>query len=89
MSRYNRYSRKHKLETIRKLRGANIDIDLATSPDMIPWSQDKCPWNETEGTNEHKCAVKNTSICRYFCGVEYGDTLLCCYPHENPLKDKK
>jgi hypothetical protein len=33
----------------------------------------------------HKCALKNVSICPYFCGVEYLDTLLCCYPNENPL----
>ncbi len=76
------------METIRRLRGANMDIDLATSPGAILWNQDKCPWNEMEGSNEHKCAVKNISICHYFCGVEYGDTLLCCYPHENPLKAK-
>jgi hypothetical protein len=72
---------------IRKLGGANMDIDLATPEDRIQWKQGKCPWNETEGTNEHKCAVKNISICRYFCGVEYLDILLCCYPNENPLKD--
>lgn len=73
---------------IRKLAGANMDIDLATLPDDIQWQQDECPWNEAEGTREHRCAVKNVSICRYFCGVEYLDTLLCCYPDENPLKVK-
>lgn len=72
------------METIRKLRGANMDIDL-TSPDRVSWDQDKCPWNDEQGTGEHKCAVKNTSICRYFCGVEFADTLLCCYPFDNPL----
>ncbi len=35
-------------------------------------------------TTEHKCAVKNVSICRYFCGVEYMDKLLCSYPNPNP-----
>jgi hypothetical protein len=74
---------------IKKLNGANMDIDLATPKSMIPWEQDRCPWNETENTNEHKCAVKNISICRYFCGIEYLDTLLCCYPHANPLKREK
>ena len=69
--------------TIKKLHGANMDIDLATSRDVIAWEQDRCPWNEAEGTDEHHCAVKNISICQYFCGIEYIDTLLCCYPHSN------
>ena len=73
-------------ESIRKLKGANMDIDLATSQGMITWQQDVCPWNKAENTIEHKCAVKNVSICQYFCGIEYPDTLLCCYPHSNPLK---
>ena len=72
-------------EKIRKLKGANMDIDLATPAGNIPWQQERCPWNEAEGTDSHKCAVKNVSICPYFCGVEYLDTLLCCYPNENPL----
>jgi hypothetical protein len=72
-------------EQIRKLRGANMDIDLATPRESISWEQDGCPWNEDEHTDEHKCAVKNVSICPYFCGVEYIDTLLCCYPNKNPL----
>ena len=71
-------------ESIRKLKGANMDIDLATPQDMITWQQDSCPWNKAENTIEHKCAVKNVSICRYFCGIEYPDTLFCCYPHLNP-----
>jgi hypothetical protein len=75
-------------ELIRKLNGANMDIDLATPAGIVPWKQDKCPWNEAERTSEHKCAVKNVSICRYFCGVEYMDTLLCCYPYPNPLESK-
>ncbi len=65
---------------IKKLDGANMDIDLSTKQDLS-WKQDRCPWNETEGTNEHKCAVKNVSICQYFRGIEYLDTVLCCYPH--------
>lgn len=73
-------------EHIIKRKGANMDIDLATREGVIPWKQDQCPWNIIEKTNEHKCAVKNVSICRYFCGVEYLDTLLCCYPHPNPKK---
>jgi hypothetical protein len=72
-------------ELINKLAGANMDIDLATPKSMISWHQDGCPWNKAENINDHKCAVKNVSICRYFCGVEYLDTLLCCYPHPNPL----
>jgi hypothetical protein len=76
-------------ELIKKFNEANMDIDLATPEKMISWEQDGCTWNEAEMTNEHKCAVKNLSICRYFCGVEYLDTLLCCYPHPNPLQDGK
>lgn len=70
---------------IQKLKGANMDIDLASPQGNIAWEQDPCPWNKAENTDAHKCAVKNVSICRYFCGVEYIDTLLCCYPNENPL----
>ena len=72
-------------EQIRKLKGANMDIDQATSKGSITWEQDSCPWNEVETTTAHKCAVKNVSICPYFCGVEYLDTLLCCYPNKNPF----
>ena len=75
-------------DLVRKLGGANMDIDLATPPDSIQWEQDRCPWNEAESTHEHRCAVKNISLCPYFCGVEYLDTLLCCYPHQNPLRKR-
>jgi len=68
---------------IRKLNGANMDIDLATPRGEISWDQDRCPWNEAEQSNEHRCAVKNVSICCYFRGVEYLDTLLCSYTDEN------
>ncbi len=72
------------MTTIHKLKGANMDIDLATPAAQIAWQQDRCPWNQAEATDTHRCAVKNTSICPYFCGVEYLDTLLCCYPGKNP-----
>jgi hypothetical protein len=49
-------------EKIKKLLGANMDIDL-TSNDKVDWKQSRCSWNEKEGSNTHKCAVKNTSIC--------------------------
>jgi hypothetical protein len=65
-----------------------MDIDLASSPGSIAWQQDYCPWNLAEHTDAHRCAVKNVSICPYFCGVEYMDTLLCCYPNENPFITK-
>ncbi len=67
-------------EKVQRLKGANMDIDLATPQEAISWEQDRCPWNEAEHTDEHRCAVKNVSICKYFRGVEYLDTLLCCYP---------
>jgi hypothetical protein len=74
---------------IRKLDGANMDIDLVTPVDQIQWRQDKCPWNEAEGADEHRCAVKNISICPYFCGIAYLDEVLCCYPNKNPLKGEE
>ena len=67
-----------------KLSGANMDIDLATPANRISWQQAKCPWNTREGNVQHLCAIKNISICPYFCGIEYPDTLLCCFPDENP-----
>ncbi len=73
------------METVR-LDGANMDIDL-TSDGEVTWDQSKCPWNVAEGANEHKCAVKNISICPYFCGVEYLDNVICCYPHKNNSVD--
>ncbi len=69
-----------------RLTGANMDIDLATPADQISWHQSACPWNALEGSDRHRCAVKNISICPYFCGVEYLDTLLCCYPDENTYR---
>jgi hypothetical protein len=66
--------------TILKLRGANMDIDLATPAADIAWQQDACPWNQADATNSHRCAIKNVSICPHFRGVEYLDTLLCSYP---------
>jgi len=57
-------------DQIRKLKGANMDIDLVTPPTEISWEQDRCPWNEAEHTGKHRCAVKNISICPYFRGVE-------------------
>lgn len=64
---------------MKKLQGANMDIDLATDADRIKWAQDQCPWNAEEDVNIHRCAVKNVSICEYFRGIEYLDTVLCSY----------
>lgn len=69
-----------------KLKGANMDIELTTNKNDISWEQDQCPWNKVEEANTHKCAVKNKSICEYFCGIEYLDQVLCCYPNKNPKK---
>ena len=71
--------------SIHRIKGANMDIDLATPAVQISWQQESCPWNQAESTMAHRCAVKNISICPYFCGVEYLDTLLCSYPNPNPL----
>jgi len=72
---------------INNLNGANMDIDLNTSSKDISWKQDQCPWNIAEKSNDHKCAIKNVSICPYFCGINYLDTVLCSYPNENPYKN--
>jgi hypothetical protein len=69
-------------KTIHKLDGANMDIDLVTSQADIPWRQDACPWNAAEGNREHRCAVKNISICPYFRGIEPLDIVLCSYPEK-------
>ena len=65
-------------ENIRELSGANMDIDLVS--ENAPWAQCACPWNEVENTKEHRCAVKDTSICKYFRGIKYLDSVLCSYP---------
>ena len=75
-------------DTIHRFSGANMDIDLVTPQGEISWQQDSCPWNVVENSSFHRCAVKNISICEYFCGVEYLDTLLCSYPKSNPLKQE-
>lgn len=67
---------------IQELKGANMDIDLVSKPEDIRWEQDKCPWNEAEGTKEHTCAVKNVSICKYFRGIKKPDIVLCAYPEK-------
>lgn len=64
---------------IKKIMGANMDIDFS-NPNF---GNSDCPWNSAENTNSHKCAVKNTSICPYFCGIQYLDSVLCRYPNEN------
>lgn len=70
------------------LDGGNMDIDLI-SQDKTAWKQMRCPWNEAEGTNIHKCAIKNISICDFFCGIEFKDNVLCCYPDKNSSVDNK
>ena len=35
---------------MKKLDGANMDIDLTTDSKDISWEQDKCPWNKAEKT---------------------------------------
>ena len=64
---------------VNKLIGANMDIDFSNPA----FGNTKCPWNQHENTHEHKCAVKDISICRFFCGIQYLDTVLCSYPNEN------
>lgn len=73
---------------IKRLDGANLDIDLVTPDGQIAWQQDPYPWNAAEDTSQHRCAVKDISICPYFCGVEYLDNVMCCYPHDNPHRQQ-
>jgi hypothetical protein len=71
------------MKNIKKFEGANMDIDLTSEKNDLSWKQAKCPWNEAENSTKHKCAVKNKSICEYFCGIEYADIVLCSYPNKN------
>ena len=66
---------------VKELKGANIDIDLTSSKD-VEWKQDKCPWNEKDKTDKHKCAIKNVSLCKYFKGVKPIDIVMCSYGDE-------
>lgn len=66
-------------DKIKAIIGSNMDIDFSNAS----FGNSSCPWNEAENTNEHKCAVKNTSICKYFCGVKFLDSVMCSYPYEN------
>jgi len=62
---------------IQKLKGGNLDLDLIPNK-KCKWKQDKCPWSEADG-KEHKCAVKNKSMCDFFQGVEEPDIVLCSF----------
>lgn len=64
---------------VKKLMGANMDIDFSNAD----FGNSQCPWNLAEETQTHRCAVKDTSICPYFCGIQYLDSVLCSYPYEN------
>lgn len=43
-------------DRVKALSGGNMDIDLAS--EGADWKQTQCPWNITDNTNKHKCAVK-------------------------------
>lgn len=58
-----------------------MDIDLIKN-ENVEWEQDECPWSKEDG-EEHKCAVKNVSICKYFGGIEKPDKVLCTYPNKS------
>ena len=70
---------------INKLIGSNMDIDFSNKD----FGNSQCPWNVAEGTYKHKCAVKNISICKYFCGIQLLDSVLCSYPNEAKVVLKK
>lgn len=67
-------------EVARELRGGNMDIDLIPTSN-VEWVREVCPWNEAEQSTAHKCAIKDTSICRHFRGIKPPDTVLCAYPN--------
>jgi hypothetical protein len=60
---------------IKKRIGSNMDIDFSNAD----FGNTRCPWNESDNTNDHKCAVKNTSICIYFYGIQFADYGKLCY----------
>lgn len=64
---------------INRLIGSNMDIDFSNKD----FGNSSCPWNVDEENNSHRCAVKDTSICKYFCGIQCLDSVLCSYPFEN------
>ena len=70
-----------KNKKVKELKGSNMDIDLTS--ESVDWNQSSCQQNKEENSKEHKCAVKDTSICKYFCGIKYLDSVLCSYPYEN------
>lgn len=70
-----------KNKKVKELKGSNMDIDLTS--ESVDWNQSSCPQNKEENSKENKCAVKDTSICKYFCGIKYLDSVLCSYPYEN------
>lgn len=63
---------------MRKIKGANMDIDFLPVGG-VDWEVGKCPWNEADGKDCHKCAEKGVSICDYFEGIEKLDSVLCSY----------
>jgi len=65
-----KYPNKNSNETT-ELIGGNIG--------MIP-QKNKCPWNEADKTDDHICGLRDTSLCKYYCGIEEHD-VLCSYPH--------
>ena len=62
-----------------------MDIDLLPN-ENVSWEIEECPRNKDENTTKHKCAVKNTSICKHFQGIKKLDTVLCSY--NNKLSDE-
>lgn len=66
------------INMVKELKGADMDIDLLSNPN-IAWKKDKCPWNEKENNENHKCAIKGVSICKHFLGIKDPDIVICNY----------
>ena len=65
----------------RELTSGHIDINFL--PDShISRTQDRCPWNEADGTDEHQCISTNQVICQYFHGIRRPNIVQCSYPEK-------
>ena len=63
----------------RELRSTHIAIDLLADS-HISHAQNRCPWNEADDTDEHRCIATNHSICQHFRGIRRPDIVQCGYP---------
>lgn len=70
-----------RLTGYRELRAGHVDVDLLPDPGTGR-GQERCPWNEEEGEDTHRCLVAGEHKCRYFQGMRRPDIVLCGYPQK-------